>query len=278
MSKIQLTENFPGETTEEFLKRVTSKLMERTKSAESKLAEWCKGQSRVITCETHSMDRHVDWERSVQWCVNNPTETPRFVFAKCPKCEVDERMRQSAAWMVERGVPVDMSHAAFENFIPTEPLHDAVISSAKQFIKTGKGFFILLGGVGTGKTHVAISIMREFGSGRFVTQSSIMEDKSHHYADNRNPDPVIRLSKTPFLVIDEIGLSRSGTDVADVMTKIITARYDAKLPTVLTSNLPYAGFVELVGYRVEDRLKRATFYMAAMTGQSKRKRDGSYFQ
>lgn len=268
---VQLTKTLPGETTEEFVDRVLGGLMSRTRQAKDRLVAWSDGKPTEKTCEQHGASLVVDWDRSVQWCVNNPDAEPKFVWQKCPECHEIEKLKLDASWMLDRGVPQDITHAAFSNFKLTQPNHGTAIEKAKAFCNINKGFFIMIGGPGTGKTHIAVSILRQAGKGRMITQRQIMDALGRHYDNHGVEDPIDRIKRSSLLVFDELGQSRSGGDVSSSIDSILTYRYEQKLPTVITANLTSKEFVRLIGDRLTSRLDQATFWMGIMTGKSMRK-------
>ncbi|MCV4290871.1 ATP-binding protein [Pseudomonas capsici] len=123
---------------------------------------------------------------------------------------------------------------------------------------------MLLGSMGTGKTHLACAIMQQVlrteglggATARYTTASEIIMSvketfgrrervESEVYADLHGPD---------LLVIDEIGVQHGSDFERQVLFEVINGRYCRLLPTILISNLNLAEVRNFIGDRVIDRL------------------------
>jgi DNA replication protein DnaC len=151
----------------------------------------------------------------------------------------------------------------------------------KDFIAKRKGFLILYGeNKGNGKTHLAVSVMREIQLGRFVTHNQLLNLLRASYGKRNTSDDVIRShQQSRLLILDELGLSAGGRDDLPMLHEILTYRYSEKLPTVITANLGLEQFKDVIGERMVDRLRESTFKMLRFTGESRRKEKRSeYFE
>ena len=135
------------------------------------------------------------------------------------------------------------------------------LSKARIFIKAVKKYrqfqtLIILGNVGTGKTHLACGIIRECG-GLYRLASAIVEElrraKSFRSTETE-ADILYKYGKTSLLVIDEIGRSSSATDEQYMIYQIINERYNRRKPTVLISNQIKKDFLQYIGIATADRL------------------------
>lgn len=123
---------------------------------------------------------------------------------------------------------------------------------------------ILLGTMGTGKTHLASAIIQTIiredalggASALYTTASDIIRSIKGTFGKSERSEAEVysTLSGYDLLVIDEIG-AQHGTDFEQqVIFEVINARYGRKLPTIVISNLSLPEVRNLIGDRVIDRL------------------------
>jgi DNA replication protein DnaC len=230
--------------------------------------EWAKDQPQVKRCERHQRDRPIDWDRSCRESMSARDFT--LVFELCPACLREEEVLRESGWLHERGVPKKLCHARFKNFDPRDPSSKSALETAEKFSRRKEGFLILAGDIGTGKSHLAVAIMREKKTGLFIRHSSLLERIRETYRDRTAPDPVAACKRTKLLVLDDLGTSGGGTDDQPALHSILDHRHAEGLPTVITGNVTAAEIAELLGQRVFDRIRESLFKMVVVTGPSRR--------
>jgi len=115
---------------------------------------------------------------------------------------------------------------------------------ARMFAENPQGWLVLLGNPGTGKTHLAAAVAnarREAGhTAYFITVPDLLDYLRSAYAPDSKVsyDKVFDAVRTaPLLVLDDLG-AHSGTPWAqEKLFQLLNHRYNAALPTVITSNL-----------------------------------------
>jgi DNA replication protein DnaC len=215
-------------------------------------------------------------------------------WSGCPVClEESRRERQLEQWkseVAERirslidkiGIPLRFQSKNLDNFeVGTEEQRRALavardyVSNFAEHLKAGR-CLIFLGGVGCGKTHLALGIARAI-----VEASPVPEfDPSTHRTFGRNVrystvQDVIRAlretwdrnSKTSereildrfcsptLLILDEVGIQFGSEIEKNQLFEVINTRYNAQRPTVIISNLDLRGVTAYLGERVVDRLR-----------------------
>ena len=130
---------------------------------------------------------------------------------------------------------------------------------------------LLVGSFGTGKTHLASAIANHLiDKGvvvKFGTWGSILDQIRDGFDDR-----VIRGLKTvKLLIIDDYGKDKSTEWNDAILFEVINSRYEANLPTVITTNLSGRDLMERVGQAVYSRMSE-TFRGVKMDGEDFRKR------
>lgn len=125
-------------------------------------------------------------------------------------------------------------------------------------IKDGDGYWFV-GAVGTGKTWQAVATLKKFvlniqGTGLFVTVPDLLEEIRRGYSDRQQGDFLDRVCSIGLLVLDDLGVEKQTEWVSEKLYQIINGRYNAMLPTVVTSNLSVESVEELLGQRLISRL------------------------
>jgi DNA replication protein DnaC len=133
---------------------------------------------------------------------------------------------------------------------------------AKTFAKQPDGWMILKGGYGCGKTHLAAAIANyQLEHGKpvlFVNTPDLLDHLRGTYSPN---SPVTydeqfeKVRNAPLLVLDDLG-AQSATDWAqEKLYQIFNYRYNARLPTVITTNTE----LESIEIRIRSRMSDLSF-------------------
>lgn len=228
-------------------------------------------QPQSIRCEKHGMELPINLQKTQELCGPLPDEEWRPGYRACHHCERGE------AWLTRHGVPGDLLHCRLDNWEP--PVSGAVdlVKKCYDFVKHGRGFFILRGNIGAGKSHLAVGMMAEFNRGRFVTHSQFICLLRAGYSNPRAVNPIDRYGKASLLIFDELGLSTGGKDELPAMHEMFTYRYQHKLPTVITCNCSGKEFEGYIGERMHSRLRHALFCEANLDFVDFRKKMGGSY-
>jgi DNA replication protein DnaC len=200
----------------------------------------------------------------------------------CPVCmaekarEADERNRhheqrqitsQPAIILKYAKIPKMFANADFSCYKPVNSEAENVLRTCKTYAedfqkmqKNGAGL-LLLGSVGTGKTHLACSIMnsviKAFAvNARFFTAPELTRKIKDTYRSKKSTQEAIdELASYGLLVIDELGVQLETEHEKNLVFEVINARYEAmNKPTIVVSNLDFKNLSQYIGERVMDRL------------------------
>lgn len=163
------------------------------------------------------------------------------------------------------GVPPLFRGASFDRFIVRCDSLKAGVEACKQYAANPKGFLVLRGGVGCGKTTLAVCIARGVLPYRafFISHSELLRQHRQSYgkrvarSDEDEVDVLSRAREVHLLILDDFGRRGSGRDEEAILHSLLNTRYENMLPTVFTTNLSREELEESLGPALFDRLREA---------------------
>jgi len=182
-----------------------------------------------------------------------------------------------------RGVGKRYLQNSFDNFNADTPSKQNALLKVRELCrcisnKEQAPNLIMVGGVGTGKTHLANAAIIELTDsgkecGRINLIDMIRRLKSTWSKDTKESEAeVLELySECDLLIIDEVGIQFNSDTEKMFIFDVINARYEEELPTVIISNLDVAGVKEIIGDRCVDRLRQDGGKVIAFDWESSRK-------
>jgi len=175
------------------------------------------------------------------------------------RCDCQLRARGGALIAAAR-IPKRYEHCELSNFTTDFPGADRSIAlaqiSASRFVQEfdpGDGAGLLLvGGIGTGKTHLAVGILKELIATRgsaclFCDYRELLKQIQNSYNDSVRATElqVLRpVFEAEVLLLDELGAVKPSEWVWDTVSLILNTRYNDNRATIITTNFadePAAG-------------------------------------
>lgn len=206
----------------------------------------------------------------------------------CPRCHFDARHSQdfdqrSKAVGIQRdrllnerlldaGIPERFTACTLSNWSADTPAQVQALAACSGFVEAFEENFgvgrsaMLLGTVGTGKTHLGAAmlqaVIRQHAHaglrGLYATAGSIIRDVKATFGNRGRTEADIYedLIRPDLLVIDEVGVQH-GTDFErQVLFEVINGRYEKLYkPTIVVSNLGVTELRQCLGDRAVDRLR-----------------------
>lgn len=159
---------------------------------------------------------------------------------------------------------------------------DTLTAEAREAVQRwseGSGNLLIIGPVGTGKTHTALAAARE----RYLAgQQGIRFAPVVELLDNLRPDarpvdeytPATQWMKVyaeaELLILDDIGGEKPSDWTAERLYLLVNDRWLNMRPTIATTNLAPADLKEAIGERTYDRLRDGAVAVQ-LGGESKRR-------
>lgn len=131
---------------------------------------------------------------------------------------------------------------------------------------------LLTGPVGSGKTGLAYGIARDRyiagGAVRIGNMVDILDGlRPADPSDTSSVDPVTvrHMTRIPLLILDDVGAEKPSDFTAERLYAIINGRYEARRPTIITTNMGLDALEKRYGARVMSRFMQdaATLRLAS---------------
>ncbi|MGA9350352.1 MAG: ATP-binding protein [Anaerolineae bacterium] len=181
------------------------------------------------------------------------------------QCKIEELRAKRLSDLRDLSHLGELSRMTFQSFIPEgyglnvekrENIRRAY-ERAKNFAQEPEGWLILKGGYGCGKTHLAAAIANyRIANGQpalFVVVPDLLDHLRATYAPTSEVSYDERFEEVrtaPLLILDDLGTQSATSWAQEKLYQILNYRYNARLPTVITTNRE----LEEIDLRLRSRL------------------------
>jgi DNA replication protein DnaC len=238
----------------EIFKRIGQTSSTRSTSSASELEELTSAEIHCDICD----DR--------RWFVVAPSENAPASARTVVPCECQERVwgvkssdrirQYSDLGPLERLTFDTIELGTRDTFSEPSSFRDAY-HAAQRFVTDRQGWLVLCGPSGTGKTHLAAAVGNALVESdqpvRFVSVPDLLDHLRSAFdpAVGAQYDQIfLQAIEAPILILDDLGAQSSTAWADEKLDQILTHRYNRRLPTLVTTGLPF----EELGDRLRTRL------------------------
>jgi DNA replication protein DnaC len=203
------------------------------------------------------------------------------------RCDCQLRARAESLMAAAR-IPRRYEHCELASYTTDFPGADHSLAQAhfiasnfvKEYNGRGDKGLLIIGEIGTGKTHLAVGVLKELlnrgFSGIFYDYRELLKEIQNSYnatVQTTELDVLRPIFETDVLVLDELGAVKPTGWVWDTVSLILNTRYNDERTTIITTNFPdlksrerppiagsqkdeakYAAEKETLGDRISDRM------------------------
>jgi DNA replication protein DnaC len=119
---------------------------------------------------------------------------------------------------------------------------EKAFQAARQFAENPNGWLVLMGSYGAGKTHLAAAIANYRADTHTPPLFVVVPDLLDHLRATFSPTSTISLDRrfeevrtAPLLILDDLGTQSTTPWVKEKLYQLFNYRYNAELPTVITT-------------------------------------------
>ena len=199
--------------------------------------------------------------------VDVPVGHPDFGKAIPCRCAQEEFERALQARLQRYSNLGSLTRFTFASLLPqgrsAEPQNQQrfslALEAARAFATEPKGWLVLIGPGGSGKTHLAAAIANERINSGYPAFFQSVPDLLDHLRAAFSPDSEIpydelfeRVRNVPLLVLDDLGVQTSTPWTMEKLDQLLNHRFNNELPTVITTSAPVAELEESLRSRLTD--------------------------
>ncbi len=196
-----------------------------------------------------------------------PFGHPDFGRAFPCQCVLHEREEQRLARLRQYSNLGPLTRLTFANLISRgrssnrrdQERFKACVEDARSFAESPEGWLVLSGPSGCGKTHIAAAIANRAIECSHPALFMVVPDLLDHLRAAYRPDSDMgydelfeQVRNAPLLILDDLGTQSTTSWAYEKLFQIINHRFNAQLPTVVTTSTPPDKLEERLRTRLTD--------------------------
>lgn len=176
-------------------------------------------------------------------------------------CRAEAREQQRLGKLFERSNLSSYHDKTFETFNSNMPGVQRAFMQARRYAQNPRGWFVMFGKCGVGKTHLAAAIGNELFHNRAPQLIfAVVPDLLDHLRSTFGPTSELDYDEiftayleVDVLILDDFGTQNSSAWAREKLYQLINHRYRFALSTVITSNQAPEDIERRVFSRMSDR-------------------------
>ena len=207
-----------------------------------------------------------------------PLDDPDFGKAVACDCSLSESPESRIERLQKYSSLGPLTRLTFSNLLEqgrsTNPrdrqLFRSLVADAQSFAEEPEGWLLIHGPSGAGKTHVAAAIANRCIERGQAALFVVVPDLLDHLRASYKPDSDMaydllleQVRTAPVLILDDLGTQNTTAWAQEKLFQIFNHRYNAMLPTVVTTNLSLDRIEERQRMRLTDPAIARVYYVEA---------------
>ena len=207
-----------------------------------------------------------------------PLDHPQFGRAVACDCVLTESQDARRARLERYSSLGPLTRLTFANLLEhgrsTNPrdreLFRQLVADTKAFTETPEGWLLIHGPSGAGKTHVAAAIANRCLERGQPALFVVVPDLLDHLRAAYNPSSELgydvlfeQVRNAPVLILDDLGTQSATAWAQEKLFQLLNHRYNAQLPTIVTTNLSLDRLDERLRMRLTDPAIARVYYVEA---------------
>jgi DNA replication protein DnaC len=195
-------------------------------------------------------------------------DDPRFGQTVPCGCKAKEIEEKKMRVLLEHSNLRALQDKTFATFLRHDDQQSAY-QHAREFAEHPKGWLVILGSFGTGKTHLAAAIgNRRLELGQpaiFIVVPDLLDHLRATFSPSSETtfdDLFESVRSAPLLILDDLGTQTTTAWANEKLFQILNHRYMMRLPTVITTNARLEELGDRLASRMAD-LELSTLVMTA---------------
>jgi DNA replication protein DnaC len=187
-----------------------------------------------------------------------PVGHPNFGRLFPCECKVTEQTERGREKLRRLSNLEAFTQHTFDDF-EMVPGTEQAFTAAREFARNPDGWLYLYGGVGTGKTHLAVAAALEIQERNGSVYFAVVPDLLDHLRMTFDPaqgvaydDRFNAIRGAFLLVLDDLGTENTTPWAREKLYQIFNHRYVERLPTIVTSNRRHEDIDERIRSRLLD--------------------------
>ena len=190
-----------------------------------------------------------------------PFGHPHFGILFPCHCKLTETARRRYTELARLSNLDHFRDKTFETFDAYNPSLLAAVARARTYAQQRRGWLVIFGAYGCGKTHLAAAIANAVAVRGIETYFGAVPDILDHLRATYGPDSQVdydelfeRVREVTLLVLDDLGTEAATIWAREKLFQIVNHRYNLGLATVITTNQTVQQIDSRIWSRMSDRV------------------------